>query len=332
MQRGQVSASCLVQSSEVKPTDEEVKSCIKDDKLLLACGKEIPLLSSACVELLTGVRSQMPVVKGRVGEKCLDVLRDTGCSGIVVKRDLVSEDRFTGDFNVMLLIDNTARKVPIAKIDIDTPYLKGQVEAQCLPDAVYDLIIAADDPDPSCQDHVQEACAVTTRSQAKKAGEHIPLKVPNASESPAVDRESLKQMQRDDESLKKYWEKNDVVVRGQAETSFEVKGGVLYRVYKHPYVNGGKPLKQVMVPVQLRSRIMELAHGSIMGGHMRIKKTTDKIQRASYWPGIQGDVTHYCKSCDVCQKIVNMGSVPKVLLEKMPLIDKPFKRVVIDLV
>ena len=82
----------------------------------------------------------MPVVKGRVGEKPVDVLRDTGCSGLVVKRDLVSEDQLTGDFNVMLLIDNTARKVPIAKIVVDTPYLKVQVEAQCLPDAVYDLI------------------------------------------------------------------------------------------------------------------------------------------------------------------------------------------------
>ena len=75
----------------------------------------------------------MPVVKGRVGEKCVDVLRDTGCSGIVVKRDLVSEDQFTGDFNVMLLIDNTARKVPIAKIDINTPYLKGQVKRSVFP-------------------------------------------------------------------------------------------------------------------------------------------------------------------------------------------------------
>ena len=278
-------------------------------------------------------------VKGRVGEKPVDVLRDTGCSGIVVKRDLVSEDQFTGDFNVMLLIDNTARKVPIAKIDVDTPYLKGQVEAQCLPDAVYDLIIgnvpdarAADDPDPSWRDHVQEACAVTTRSQAKKAGERIPLKIPSTNESPVVDREKLKQKQRDDKSLQKYWEKDDVVVRGQAENSFEVKGGVLYRVYKHPYVNGGKPLKQVMVPVPLRNRIMELAHGSIMGGHMGIKKTVDKIQSAFYWPGIQGDVTRYCKSCDVCQKTVNKGSVPKVPLEKMPLIDKPFKTVAIDLV
>ena len=251
----------------------------------------------------------------------------------------MSEDQFTGDFNVMLLIDNTARKLPIAKIYVDTPYLKGQVEAQCLPDAVYDLIIGnvpgtrpADDPDPSWQVPVQEACAVTMRSQAKKAGEHIPLKVPGIKESPVVDREKLKQMQRDDESLQKFWEKDDVAVRGQAETSFEVKGGVLYRVYKNPCVNGGKPLKQVIVPVQLRSRIMELAHRSIMGGHMGIKKTTDKIQSSFYWPGIQGDVTRYCKSCDVCQKTVNKGSVPKVPLEKMPLIDKLFKRVAIDLV
>ena len=66
VQCGQVSASCLVQPPEVKPTEEEIKSCIRDDKLLLACGKKIPLLSKACVEPLTGVRTKMPVVKGRV--------------------------------------------------------------------------------------------------------------------------------------------------------------------------------------------------------------------------------------------------------------------------
>ena len=49
----------------------------------------------------------MTVVKGRVGVKTVDFLIDTGCSGIVVKKSLVSEDQFTGDFNVMLLIDNT---------------------------------------------------------------------------------------------------------------------------------------------------------------------------------------------------------------------------------
>ena len=44
------------------------------------------------------------------------------------------------------------------------------------------------------------------------------------------------------------------------------------------------------------------------------------------------DVTRYCKSCKVCQKTVNKGSVPMVPLEKMPLIGKPLKIVAIDLV
>ena len=335
MQRGQVSAGCLVQPPEVKPTEEEVRVCIKDDKLLLASGKKIPIVSNAFLEPLSGDRLKMPVVKGRVGEKTVDVLRDTGCSGKVVKKNIVSEDQFTGDFNVMLLIDNTTRKVLIERITVDTRYFKGQVEAQCLPDAIYDLIIGnvpgarpADEPDPTWQ----EACAVTTRSQAKRDGEVSPLKVPSYPESPIVDKQKIKQMQHEDESQRKYWDGDDVLVKGQAKISFEEKCGVLYCLYKHPYVNGVKPLKQVMVPEKLRRPIMEVAHGSIMSGHMGMKKTTDKIQSAFYWPGIQGDVTRFCKSCDVCQKTVSKGSVLKVPLEKMPLIDKPFKRVAIDLV
>ena len=66
--------------------------------------------------------------------------------------------------------------------------------------------------------------------------------------------------------------------------SFEEKDGVLYRSYKHPHVNGGKLIRQVMVSTLLRWQLMVLAHESIMGGHMGVKKSTDKIQRAFYWP------------------------------------------------
>ena len=38
-----------------------------------------------------------------------------------------------------------------------------------------------------------------------------------------MDREKLKQMQREDESLPKYWDRDDVLVKGQAEISFEEK-------------------------------------------------------------------------------------------------------------
>ena len=64
VQRGQVSAGCLVQPPEVKPTEEEVRACIKDDKLLLASGKKTPIVSNACLEPLSGDRLKMPVVKG----------------------------------------------------------------------------------------------------------------------------------------------------------------------------------------------------------------------------------------------------------------------------
>ena len=64
-QRNQVSAGCLVQSSPLQAMAEDIQSCIEGDQLLLACGKKIPSLSSACVQPLSGARSEMPVVKGK---------------------------------------------------------------------------------------------------------------------------------------------------------------------------------------------------------------------------------------------------------------------------
>ena len=84
VRRNQVSAGCLVQSSPSRATAEDIQACIEGEQLLLACGKKIHLLSSACVQTLSGARSKMPVVKGKIGDKTVNVLRDTGCSGIVV--------------------------------------------------------------------------------------------------------------------------------------------------------------------------------------------------------------------------------------------------------
>ena len=147
-----------------------------------------------------------------------------------------------------------------------------------------------------------------------------------------MDRNELVRLQSEDKNPEKYWHQRDIKVKGKQEVSFKERGSVLYGSYKHPHVNGGKPVRQVMVPMPLRCQLMEVAHESVMGGHMGVKKTADKIQKAFYWPGIQGDVSRRCKSCDICQKTVNKGSVPKVPLEKMPLIDMPFKRVAIDLI
>ena len=51
-----------------------------------------------------------------------------------------------------------------------------------------------------------------------------------------------------------------------------------------------------------------------------------------FGPGVCGDVTRFCKSCDICQRTVQKGRVAKVPLGRLPLIDTPFKRVAVDIV
>ena len=277
----------------------------------------------------------MPVVRGRVGENIVDTLRDTGCSGVVVRRSLVADEQLTGRVGYMLLIDNTLREVPLAEITVDTPYLRGQVEAQCLPETIYDLIIgnvpgarAPDDPDPTWQ----EASAVTTRAQTKKGSTLKPLRIPEELRGSAVDRNYLSRLQKEDPSLEKYRSQTDPRKIHDGEVSFEEKNGILFLVFKIFDANGEQATRQVVVPQTLRQQVMTVAHSSIPGGHLGVKKTTDKITSNFYWPGIHSDITRFCQSCDICQRTVAKRNVSKVPIEKMPLIDTPFKRVAVDLV
>ena len=85
--------------------------------------------------------NRMPVHKGKVGEHEVEVLRDTGCSGIVVKSKFVRKDQYTGNFCQIIMINKTIIRAPTAIIYIDTPFLREEVTAVVLPDAAYDLCI-----------------------------------------------------------------------------------------------------------------------------------------------------------------------------------------------
>ena len=68
--------------------------------------------------------SEMSTVQGFVGEKPVEVLRDTGCSGVIVSKDLVPESAYTGRSQTMVMVDYSSRVVPEVKVSIDTPYYK----------------------------------------------------------------------------------------------------------------------------------------------------------------------------------------------------------------
>ena len=90
--------------------------------------------------------------------------------------------------------------------------------------------------------------------------------------------------------------------------------------------------RQVVVPEVLRTKVLSLAHDCIMSGHQGVKRTYERVIAHFYWPGVHGDVVRYCRSCDICQRTIAKGRNTKTPLSKMPLIERPFQRVAVDLI
>ena len=100
----------------------------------------------------------------------VNVLRDTGCEGVVVGRRLVEDNQLTGKCCLIFRIDNTVLLEEKARIHVKTPYLSGDIEALCIPEAICDLVVRnvpgardPDDPDTSAM-----VGALTTRAQARQ--------------------------------------------------------------------------------------------------------------------------------------------------------------------
>ncbi|GFO17319.1 hypothetical protein PoB_004382400 [Plakobranchus ocellatus] len=83
-------------------------------------------------------------------------MRDTGCEGVVVRKQLVDASQLTGESCLLLRIDNTALLAEKAVISLRTPFLSGVVKVVCIPDAICDVIFgnvegarSPEDPDMS---------------------------------------------------------------------------------------------------------------------------------------------------------------------------------------
>ena len=119
------------------------QDCVTTENIRLACGKQVPIVSGACEQQKNrrSILKNMPVKKGKVGSNIVDVLRDTGCSGVVVKQSLVNPDQLTGKKHLCVLVDGTCKRVSSANIEIDTPFFTGTVEAMCMADPVCPLVL-----------------------------------------------------------------------------------------------------------------------------------------------------------------------------------------------
>ena len=65
------------------------------------------------------LRSRLPTAQGTVNGKKVIALRDTGCTGCVVRRGLVSSDQLLGKESDVTLIDESTQRYPLAMVEID---------------------------------------------------------------------------------------------------------------------------------------------------------------------------------------------------------------------
>ncbi|XP_060079956.1 uncharacterized protein LOC132559365 [Ylistrum balloti] len=71
----------------------------------------------------------------------VQALRDTGGSSAAIREALVMPDQMTDKKLPCILIDGTERMFRTARIFVDTPFYVGELEAMCMSNPVYDLVI-----------------------------------------------------------------------------------------------------------------------------------------------------------------------------------------------
>ena len=282
-----------------------------------------------------------PMVSGSLnGQYVSTILRDTGCTGVIVSEDVV---KLPENQNVQYarLVDYLGREnhFPIVRCFLRCPIFTGWVDAVRAP-IKYCTVLLGNVPGvaplSSMKTNEEKYLQVqaVTRAASKKNMTH-PLVVSDLANI-KVSFSQFKKLQEDCPTLSKCWEQYRKNVEIQARSGLVVKyvsmNDLLYRqVIDSPKKNliGTNVL---LVPEKCRPMILKVSHDIPVAGHFSHRKTYSKVIEQFWWPGITNDIHKYCKSCDVCQRTSSKGRLKNVPLEKVPVISTPFYRVAIDIV
>ena len=94
-----------------------------------------------CIYNLDKLESNQPITTyGLINGKQGTILRDSGCSSIIVNRKFIEKKNFSNKSGNIKVADGKIYKVPKVKININSPYLTGNFEAYCF-NTDHDLII-----------------------------------------------------------------------------------------------------------------------------------------------------------------------------------------------
>ena len=280
-------------------TDHQVNFC-KIDKSL-DVGKGLPRKDSKGTCHFP--RSRLPTAVGTVNGKEVRVLRDTGCTGVVVRRSLVSDGQMLNKQSGVTLINNYNQRCPMARINIDCPFFRGSTDALCIDDPAHDLVIGNIEGS-KFPDMTHFSSGVVKNKQSRK-DRRKNRKVKVVDKFIRQNRQELVLKQASDVKLKEIRRRveSGSVTKSRSfssgETKFIRRNGLIYMHHK----KNAKVSLQLVVPSSLTHSVMNLAHESLkVVNHRGRKETISKVLDEFYWPGVCREVTQFCRSCAICQR------------------------------
>ena len=99
--------------------------------------------------------------------------------------------------------------------------------------------------------------------------------------------------------------------------NWKIEGGQLFIHKPDPWVDpliGDRDAWKLVVPEELRPRILKEVHDSPTSGHFGRFKTIALLSRHYYWLGMQVDAARYVKSCLECQRVKTPQTGPVGLM------------------
>ena len=252
---------------QVPQRSDEKEAALGMETLELKSGENTKVLNGAC---MAEIKGNLSVLSGKVEGKNVEVLRDTGCSGVFIRRELVDETDFTGEMGHIMTVNRTIKRAPMAKVEVDTSFHVVTVEALCLQDPLFDLIIRnvpgarrSHDPNPEWG----VVTAVATRAQAQSGKDPKPLKMKEVTDKMSINKKDFIKIQEEDPTLQKLKQLKGTETRKGNVVSYEKRGRLWYRIRQRKD-DVGNPRKQILVPKSLIERVICVAHESFFGGHL----------------------------------------------------------------
>jgi len=109
--------------------------------------------------------------------------------------------------------------------------------------------------------------------------------------------------------------------------TLEIVNEILYKQYEKL----GETSLVLVVPKELRTKIMKELHNSRISGHLGRDRTLESIRRRFYWPGMSSDVGSCVMECSVCARANRGPGLGRYPLQQSQ-VGLPLDRIGIDIV